>query len=74
LCRLDQEDGNIQSISTCIKQNFDVEFPLQNLTRRYFLAEKKNMSEDNIKVICTEMGCDGGMVCTGLFYVQGWNL
>jgi hypothetical protein len=25
-------------------------------------------------VICTEMGCDGGMVCTGLFYVQGWNL
>ena len=28
LCLLEQEDGNRQCISTCIKQDFDVQFPL----------------------------------------------
>ena len=44
--------------------------------KKMFLGKKKKkiVSEDIIKVACTEMGCDGGMDWTGLFYVQDWIL
>jgi hypothetical protein len=66
---LDQEDVNRQCISMPIKQDCDVEFPLEILTRRDILAEKNSISEGNIKAVCTEMVCSSSLFC-----VQVWIL
>ena len=66
---LDQEDGNRQCISTCIKQDFDVEFSLENLT-----AEEKSIYEGNINAVRTGIGCEGEMDWSDSRYVQGWIL
>jgi hypothetical protein len=50
LLRVDQEGGNRQCISVCTTQYFDIEFPLEILTR-YILADKTVDSKVILKLI-----------------------